>query len=58
MLLTELTLQEVELALNYLADPLQVEPPQTLQHLSDLEWLTLEVLQSRLELEKQNSSLH
>jgi hypothetical protein len=58
MLLEELTLQEVELALKYLADPNQIEPPQTLQHLSDLEWLTLEVLQSRLELEMRNSSVH
>ena len=58
MLLTELTLQEVEMALKYLADPKQIEPPQKLQHLSDLEWLTLEVLQSRLQLEMQNSKVH
>ena len=60
MLFNRLTLQQVELALSYLEDPIQLEPPQELQmlDLDDLEWLAIKVLNQHLKTEREHSSLH
>ena len=58
MLINQLSLKQVELALEYLADQEQKEPPLELQDLDPLEWLTLQVLQVSLMVEKRNSSVH
>ena len=56
--LTNLTNQQVEKALAYLANPEPEPLPQELQHLQEAEWAVLQMLLSRLEWERNHLTLH
>ncbi len=57
-MLQELTLQQVEQALQWLDSPVQSAPPQELEQLSQVEWYLLDKMLQQLLLEKRFSSLH
>ena len=57
-MLQELTLQQVEQALQWLDSPVQSAPPQELEQLSQVEWYLLDKMLQELLLEKRFSSLH
>jgi hypothetical protein len=57
MLLVNLSLEELELALKFLDSP-EEYPPQELEELTELEWLSLEILAHRLKQEQQASPVH
>ena len=56
MQLLRLTVQELELALQVLENP-EDGLPQELLDLTELEWLSLEILSSRLKQQQQNNPL-
>jgi hypothetical protein len=54
-MLNNLSVQQVEQALEWLAQPVQCHPPQDLENLDPLEWFLLERMLQAL-LQEQNSS--
>jgi hypothetical protein len=60
MLFNRLTLQQVEMALEYLENPEELYPPTELQKLDldELEWTAIKVLNQHLKIEREHSSLH
>ena len=58
MYLDKLTQEQLELALRYLVDPKQKEPPPSLPELSQLEWLAVHCLLQELKDERRHSPLH
>ena len=56
-MLDNLSLQQVERALSYLAQPVQTHPPEGLEELNPQEWFVLERMLQALLSEKLNSPL-
>ena len=56
-MLQDLNLQQVESALQWLANPLLEPPPQDLQHLQELEWFLLQRMLDSLMWEKRLNPL-
>ena len=57
-MLTNLSVEQVEQALQWLDSPVQSAPPQELEQLSQVEWYLLDQMLQNLILEKRFSSLH
>ena len=57
-MLNNLSLQQVELGLAWLASPLQEAPPQELEKLGQMEWFLLDRMLQALEIEKKLSRVH
>ena len=55
--LLKMSRQQLEQAMQYLADPEQEYPPENLQHLHPFEWQLLNHLLNKLEWEKDHSPL-
>ena len=56
-MLDHLSLNQVEQALQHLADPLPLAPPEELKHLQEMEWFLLSRMLECLMLEKEHSPL-
>ena len=57
-MLNNLSLQQVELGLAWLASPIQDSPPQELESLGQMEWFLLDRMLQALETEKRLSRVH
>jgi hypothetical protein len=57
-LLSDLSSNQVELALEWLHSPVQSPPPEELESLSQLEWFLLDRMLASLLHEKQQNRLH
>jgi hypothetical protein len=57
-MLDNLSVQQVEKALEWLAQPVQCHPPQDLEKLDPLEWFLLERMLQALWQEKNSSPMH
>ena len=52
-----LTLEQIELALQWLASPIVSPPPETLEELSQLEWYILQSFLRSLQVDRENNPL-
>jgi hypothetical protein len=57
-MLNNLSLQQVELGLAWLASPIQDSPPQELEGLGQMEWFLLDRMLQALEVERQANPVH
>jgi hypothetical protein len=54
-MLDNLSNNQVELALSWLASPIQEPPPQELEHLNQMEWFLLQRMLDSLQLEQKHN---
>ena len=57
-MLNNLSLQQVELGLAWLASPIQDSPPQELEGLGQMEWFLLDRMLQALEVERRANPVH
>ena len=56
--LSDLSVEQIEQALQWLDNPLECPPPPELESLNQLDWFLLDKLLQQLQLEREHNSLH